>query len=131
MLISSKRMCDEHRGYILPLVFSLHRNLGRHMVDFFDIPDKVRMPVLDLVQVFGKLTRDSNIEVDVGIMCACMPFLPALIKDWSIPVHIELPMTSIHSKLFIRHSRNHEPSFGSGLADDVNELPLQNYEHFA
>ena len=57
MLILGKRVCDEHCGYSLSLVFSLHRDLGRHVVDFCDIPDKVR---------YQCWTRHSFLGIDEG-----------------------------------------------------------------
>ena len=131
VLILGKRLCHECRGFSLSPLLPLHRDLGCYLDDFFDLPDKVRMLVLDLASLPGKLTTDSNIEVDVGIMCACMPILPALIKDWSLSSRIQLSMTSIRSRLFKRADRNQDSSSGSNLADKVREPPLQNPKHFA
>ena len=50
----------------------------------------------------------SSIEVDVGIMCACMPLLPALVKSWPSSEHLSTSISSIRSRLLRSPGRDDE-----------------------
>lgn len=81
--------------------------------------------------VVERLTISSSIEVDVGIMCACMPLLPALVKTWPSTEHLSTSISSIRSRLVKSPGRNDGTWPQSNFNLEDGRVASPNSDHIA
>lgn len=69
----------------------------------------------------------STVELDVGIMCGCMPFFPALVKNTNLASHAR----SLGSRIVHPHRSTQGGSRGAGLHHSGDEYtPPRGKEHY-
>lgn len=68
----------------------------------------------------------STIEGDVGIMCACMPFFPVLVKQSCLPQHFFTSIKFMRSRVF--RSKSTDESRSSSQMSDPKYLRAK--EHY-